>query len=92
MGGDPIRHADPWGLITVVVVTSDYGIGSHAAVYTSRGFERGPALYDPAGNYPGMNPNIDTRGSGDFFAGDDANLADYLKWQRSTGLARQIGE
>ena len=80
-----IRYVDPTGLATTVIITYDYGIGSHAAVYTDHGFENGPFIYDPAGSYPGANPNIDARGSGDLFTNNNANLSAYTAFQRSTG-------
>lgn len=68
-----------------MIITSDYGIGSHAALYTDHGLENGPFIYDPAGSYPGVNPNIDARGSGDLFTDNDASLSAYTAYQRSTG-------
>lgn len=85
VGANPVVQIDPSGLVTVVIITTDHGVGSHAALYTSRGDAGGPALYDPAGNYPGVTPGVSTRGSGDLFGGDDANLTAYLNWQKSSG-------
>lgn len=82
---NPISYVDPTGLATTIIITSDYGIGSHAALYTDHGFENGPFIYDPAGSYPGANPNIDARGSGDLFTDKDASLSAYTAFQRSTG-------
>ena len=35
--GDPVNNFDPSGLDTVVVITRDWGIGTHAALYVDNG-------------------------------------------------------
>ena len=82
MGGNPVNYVDPLGLQTTVIITYDYGIGSHAAVHTSNGNNGGSFLYDPAGSY---QPSGGVRGTGDFFEGGSASLSDYIKYQESTG-------
>jgi uncharacterized protein RhaS with RHS repeats len=85
VNNNPLRYIDPTGLATTIIITSDYGIGTHAAVHTDYGFENGPFIYDPAGSYPGLTPGIDPRGSGDIITGDDASLSSYTAYQRGTG-------
>lgn len=75
---DPVNFIDLYGLETKVIVTYDYFLyffefGSHAALYISN--ERGNFLYDPGGSYLPK-----TRGSGDFFEGEEANLDEYVKF------------
>lgn len=82
VGSNPSSYVDPFGLRTTVIITYDYGVGSHAAVHTTNGNSGGPFLYDPAGSY---QPTGGGRGTGDFFVGDAANLADYIQYQESTG-------
>jgi len=55
--------------------------GSHAAVYLNNTSD-GPVLYDPAGSYQN-----NTRGSGGILTKEDdgATVADYTKYQSSTG-------
>jgi RHS repeat-associated protein len=81
---NPINFIDPLGLKTTIITTYDtsYGItyGSHSALFISRPGQ--PSfLYDPAGSY---NPKGE-RGTGGTFEGNDANLQDYIKYQRATG-------
>ena len=64
------------GLFTAVVVSYDGGFGAHAAVYTSRGSEGGPALYDPAGDYAYSHGG----GESDVVSGTDANLPGYIDY------------
>ena len=80
VNGNPVKYVDPLGLATTVVITYDYGFGSHAAFYTDHGDAGGPSLYDPGGSY--LNGQ---RGSGDLFSGSDANLQTYVEYQQSTG-------
>jgi RHS repeat-associated protein len=84
---DPIVNVDPFGFVTVVIITSDpatiggYTVttyGSHAALYTSD--DGSPVLYDPGGSYLQS-----TRGSGDAFYGNEANLNSYTTYQNSLG-------
>jgi len=69
---DPINWPDPLGLKTIVVTISDYGIGTHSALYIDNAGS--PILYDPAGSY-----QSGSRGSGDAFSDQEANLDDYLR-------------
>ena len=77
---NPLRYIDRKGLETTVIITFDYGLGSHAALYVQTPGQPN-YLYDPAGSYdPGGR-----RGSGGVFEGDDANLQSYIDYQESTG-------
>lgn len=77
---NPMVYVDPKGLITTLVTTYDFGIGSHSAIHVSRPGKL-DFLYDPAGSYsPGGR-----RGSGGLFDGADASLAAYKKYQEGTG-------
>jgi RHS repeat-associated protein len=78
--GNPIKYSDIKGLATTVFITKDFGIGSHAAVYTDRGDAGGPALYDPAGSYM-----TNERGTGDLFFENQADRQNYTAYQLSTG-------
>jgi hypothetical protein len=68
-----------------IIVTSDKDLGkqygSHSAVYLNNTSD-GPVLYDPAGSYKNT-----TRGSGGILTKEDDNatVADYTKYQTSTG-------
>ncbi len=63
-----------------MIITYDGSIGSHAALYVTNGPFNEPLLYDPAGGYMAT-----TRGSADALHGDEANLNNYVSYQRSTG-------
>jgi uncharacterized protein RhaS with RHS repeats len=76
---NPLRWSDSSGLKTTIIITYDSGVGSHAAVYVSNGILHEPELYDPAGGYMPT-----TRGTADALHGDDANLNNYIEYQRST--------
>jgi len=76
--GDPINLLDPTGLLTTVIITLDYGIGSHAAVHITNGGN--PILFDPSGSYLSNR-----RGSGDFFTGSEANLGGFIGFHQSLG-------
>jgi len=79
-----LGNGDPYGLKTTVIVTSKSGIGTHAAVHVDGKGAEG-VLYDPAGGYPGANPNSPTRGSGDIFSGADANLTNFVNHHLAEG-------
>ena len=81
--GNSLGVTDAAGLAATVIITYNYGYGSHAAVHVKG--EGGSFLYDPAGGYPGVTPGVSSRGSGDMFSGADANLGSYIEWQRSSG-------
>jgi RHS repeat-associated protein len=85
VGGNPTRAIDPTGLVTIVITTYDYGIGSHSALFISRPGSTN-FLYDPGGGY---NPG-GTRGSGGFFEGTEANLGAYLLYQQSLGSRTSV--
>ena len=87
VGNNPVNWVDPWGLKTIVIITTDIfnvlgvkiEIGSHAAVYIDNNGD--PGLYDPAGSYG----NRLIIGYGDFIGSDyqhvgiqGANLTDYI--------------
>jgi RHS repeat-associated protein len=76
---NPINTYDLLGLVTTLITTYDYGVGSHSAVHINTPVEP-PFLYDPAGSY-----NADTRGSGGIFEGNEANLQEFIKYHESTG-------
>jgi len=75
---NPYKYVDPTGMVTVLVTTRDYGVGSHSAIYTQRNGKK--FLYDPAGSYSSKN---EIRGSSDIF--ENTSLADYVSYQESTG-------
>ena len=79
VNGNPVNFIDPLGLLPTLITTSDYGIGSHSALYI---YTPGQPdfLYDPGGSY--LNA---TRGSAGFFSDDEANLNSYLKYQEGMG-------
>jgi hypothetical protein len=79
VSNSPLNLLDPTGLDTVVIITWDdwAGIrwGTHAGLYIDNGGE--PILFDPNGSYA---PAGGSRGSGAYFAGNEANLQDYIKY------------
>jgi RHS repeat-associated protein len=75
---NPLNLWDPTGLDTVVVITRDYIIGSHAALYVDNAGT--PIQFDPGGSYRSGD-----RGSSGSFEGEEANLEAYMKYQRGTG-------
>jgi len=81
---NPILLADPFGLTTSVVIVSDSGIGTHAAVRIDNGGNA--LLYDPAGSFTSTEP----RGSGDTFSGQAANLDRYVKYHESVGSTVKV--
>ena len=84
-GGNPISIADPTGLATYIITTYDGGIGSHSAMFISR-TGKDNFLYDPAGSY-----DLDhTRGEDGIFTDKNANLAEYVKYQKSTGSIVEV--
>jgi RHS repeat-associated protein len=80
VAGNPISAGDPSGLVTTVITTWDYGFGTHSALYINTPGQS-PYLYDPAGSY---NPG-NRRPEDGIFEGKDANLADYINYQKGTG-------
>jgi RHS repeat-associated protein len=76
---NPLGGWDPTGLSTIVIITSNYTFGTHAAVYVSN--DGNPVLYDPGGTYKEAQ-----RGpAATYLEGDDANLGRYLAYQKGTG-------
>jgi len=85
LNNDPVNGIDPSVLKTTVVITTDLGVGSHAAVHITNGGN--PVLYDPSGSY--LNSR---RGSGDTFGGSDANLGSFAQYHRNLGSGVQLIE
>ncbi|MFO0819074.1 MAG: RHS repeat-associated core domain-containing protein [Pirellulales bacterium] len=79
VGNSPTHFVDPNGLETTLITTYDYGIGSHSAVHVSTPGQP-DFLYDPGGSY-----GDGKRGSGGFFEGSEADLNNYIKYQKDTG-------
>ena len=80
--GKPIAAIDPLGLLTIVIVNGN-GTG-HAGIWTSRGNEGGTAsIYDPNGSF--TNYGKGKPGSGSMLFGEDANLANYIRFQLEDG-------
>ena len=65
----------PTGLGTVIIITKDWGIGTHAALYVDNSGE--PILFDPGGSYGGRS-----RIAGAYFLGTEANLQNYFNYQQ----------
>ncbi|WP_427926557.1 RHS repeat domain-containing protein [Xanthomonas hortorum] len=83
----PFAATDFFGLKTYVIVTYDYGFGSHSAMFIDDSNGKQPFLYDPSGSYLS-----ETRGSGGIFEGssDGADLERYVKYQRGTGSTVKV--
>ena len=83
----PTNFIDPFGEDTVVIITYDWGFGSHAALQIddSGDLNVGPVLYDPGGTYGGNQ-----RGSGGFFNGAGADLQKYIDYQQGTGSRVEV--
>jgi hypothetical protein len=75
---------DRFGLESTLITAFDYGVGSHSAYYIETPGQPN-FLYDPAGSY---QPT--TRGEDGIFEGKDANLQDYINYQRSTGSKVEV--
>lgn len=76
---NPYKYKDPDGRETIVIVNNNMPIiGTHSGLMISR--DGNNLLYDPAGSYKGQ-----TRGTGGTFDGPDANLADYVQFQKADG-------
>jgi hypothetical protein len=76
-----MMFADPMGLETCVLVTRmTGGIADHAALYMSRGSDRGgPAIYDPSGSYArAMDPH-----NGDMLTGGAANIGQFAAFYKN---------
>ena len=93
-GNSPYMNVDRSGKETTVIVTRDYGFGSHAGLYirdnhgadNSNGF--GNLLYDPAGSF---DCKCGGMGSGDSIRGPDTpSLDDYLNFHQSVGSDVEI--
>ena len=79
---NPIMLIDRLGLETTVIVTYDYGIGSHAAVHVDQG-NGNQTLYDPNGGY--VPPSGIPPGSGGVHGPDDSGLQDFIDWHEGQG-------
>lgn len=77
--GNPIKAIDSLGLKTCLLTTvGPAGIRDHAAVYTSRGDDGGPALSDPAGSYGAANGG----GSSGLVIGSSANIQKFKDFHK----------
>jgi RHS repeat-associated protein len=84
---NPINFIDPLGLITTVIITRDYGFGTHAAVYITNNSD--PYLFDPSGSYLSGQ----RRGSGDYFSdgeADKAALNAFIKYHQNEGSTVEL--
>ncbi len=80
----PVNFIDPPGLdVTVIVNNNTLIIGTHVGVYDSS--SAGNVLYDPGGSY-----KTPQKGSGDALYGEDANLPDYIEFQKGDGPKVQL--
>ncbi|MCY1288227.1 RHS repeat-associated core domain protein [compost metagenome] len=76
---NPYKYFDPKGMDVVVVINNnDPLIGTHAGVYV--GNKRVSVLFDPGGSY-----RVPEKGSGDALYDNDANLEEYIAFQRLDG-------
>lgn len=82
---DPINLVDPDGPKTRIIITRDYGVGTHAAVHVENGGS--PVLYDPAGSY-----HDKTRGTLGQLSDDLASIDKYIKYQESLDSAVETYE
>ncbi|KAB7764210.1 hypothetical protein CEK68_13890 [Xanthomonas sp. LMG 12461] len=84
---NPLLRADASGLSTYIIITYDWGIGSHAALFIDAKNGADPFLYDPSGSYMNMQ-----RGSGGLFEGKEngADLKSYISYQQGTGSQVRI--
>jgi RHS repeat-associated protein len=81
---DPVNHFDPSGLKTVVIITRDFTFGSHAAVWVENAGDA--LLYDPAGSFvPRGLRDRNAVGEAGVLDAEFANLAEYIRFQQSTG-------
>lgn len=79
VSNNPINSVDPSGLVTILVTTyNGAGVGTHSGLYITRDGNR--FLYDPAGSCQSQ-----TRGSGGFIEGDEANIGDYINYHHNGG-------
>jgi len=92
----PLVATDASGLKTCVIFTRDTFFGvpytSHTALWSdgqckggSRCSTSEPYLYDPAGSYRARES-----GSAGILAGEDASLADYVRYQQHTGSKVEV--
>jgi len=83
--GNPVNGVDPFGLLSVLVTTYDYGFGSHSALYIETNGSK--YLYDPGGTYAvslGYGEPGFRNGDG-VFRNNEADLYQYLLYQISSG-------
>jgi len=84
VGNDPINYIDPYGLETCVIITRNFGflnIGTHAALYLSRGDGGKPVLYAPAGSYAARVEG----GRAEFAFGENASIAAFTRFHMDRG-------
>jgi RHS repeat-associated protein len=82
-GGNPVTGFDSLGLQTCLLTTvGPGGIRDHAAVYTSRGNNGGPAIYDPAGSFGIANGG----GPGGIVTEDAASIENFRDFHSSQAV------
>lgn len=74
----PPLEAPDSSATAVVIITHDFGVGSHAALWVDS--SRGQLLFDPGGSFKEK-----TRGSGAFFEDEEADLQAYVAFHQGTG-------
>ena len=79
----PVAKFDRFGLDVTVIINNNGWIGTHAGVYVDG--PSGTVLFDPGGNYRSAE-----RGSGDALWGAEANLDDYIAFQKTDGSEIEI--
>ncbi|MGH9931966.1 MAG: RHS repeat-associated core domain-containing protein [Pyrinomonadaceae bacterium] len=76
---NPYKYKDPNGRETIVIVNNNTPlIGTHTGLMIRRAGDK--LLYDPAGSY-----RNDVRGTGGTLDGNEANLSDYVQFQKADG-------
>ena len=76
---NPYRFKDIDGRETIVVINNNFPVlGTHAGLMVRRGNES--TLYDPAGSFKNVE-----RGSGGILDGENANLGEYVRFQKVDG-------
>jgi len=68
---------DTHGLDVYVIINNNGIVGTHSGLYVDSG-ER--VLYDPGGSYRDAQ-----KGSGDALYGSDADISDYIRFQKQDG-------
>ncbi len=75
---NPYKYIDPDGRDVTVIVNRN-GLG-HVGIYVQSADGKVKVLYDPGGSYKQQ-----IKGSGDALEGMDANLKDFVKYQKADG-------